>query len=83
MPSRQTLGRWRTFWREKLVSSAAYIEMIASRMSVPIDRSSMPDAMLDRFDGTLDVRLDSMLRLLAPWTTISLPAESARSVMVR
>lgn len=82
-PSRQTRGRWRSFWREKLATSAMYIELIGSRMSPALDPRSLPDAMLDRFEGELEVRLESMLRMLSPWTTISVPPESARSVMVR
>lgn len=82
-PSRQTRGRWRTFWREHLASSAAYIEFVGSRMSTPIAREALPDTLLERFVGSLPQRLESMLRLLAPWTTISVSPESARSVMVR
>ena len=82
-PTRQTLGRWRSFWREKLASSAMYIEFVASRMAAPIAHPDLPDALLEQFAGDVAKRLESMLRLLAPWTTISVPPESARSVMVR
>ena len=82
-PARQTRGRWRAFWREQLVRSAMYIEMIGARMSPTIDASEMPDVLVERCRGDIFERLHSVLRLLAPWTTISVTPESARSVMVR
>jgi hypothetical protein len=81
-PTRQTRRRWRTFWQERLLGSALFIEMIASRMTSPLDSAEMPYALLDRLRGDRPSRVFAMLRLLAPWTTLSVSPESARSAMV-
>jgi hypothetical protein len=81
-PARQTRRRWRSFWQERLLGSALFIEMIASRMTSPLDSAEMPYALLDRLRGDRPSRVFAMLRLLAPWTTRSVPPESARSAMV-
>lgn len=82
-PSRQTRGRWQAFWREQLARSAMYIEMIGARVAPAIDPSEMPEALVERCAGDAYERFELVLRLLAPWTTISVSAETARSVMVR
>jgi hypothetical protein len=82
LPARQTRRRWRAFWQERLLASALFIEMVACRMSSALDPAEMPDALLDKFAGDLADRVFAVLRLLAPWTTLSVPPESARSVMV-
>jgi hypothetical protein len=81
-PARQTRRRWRSFWQERLLGSAVFIEMIASRMTSPLESAEMPDALLDRLRGDRPSRVFAMLRLLAPWTTLSASPESARSAMV-
>jgi hypothetical protein len=81
-PARQTRRRWRSFWQERLMASALFIEMVACRMSSALDPAEMPDALLDSFAGDLTDRVSAVLRLLAPWTTLSVPPESARSAMV-
>ncbi len=81
-PARQTTRRWRSFWQERLLGSAVFIEMIASRMTSSLESTEMPDALLDRLPGDPLSRVLAMLRLLAPWTTISVPPEWACSAMV-
>ncbi|MBC7172882.1 MAG: hypothetical protein H5U40_10660, partial [Polyangiaceae bacterium] len=36
-PSRQTRRRWRTFWQERLMTSALFVEMVACRMSPALE----------------------------------------------
>jgi hypothetical protein len=80
-PARQTRRRWRSLWQEQLLSSALFIEMIASRVGAVLEPTEMPSALLDRFDGDLLSRTTGTLRLLAPWTTGSASPESARLAM--
>lgn len=81
-PTRQTRRRWRSFWQERLQRSVLFIEMVASRVNGTLEPAEMPDVLLARFVGDLLERVLSTLRLLAPWTTTSLAADSARSAMV-
>jgi hypothetical protein len=80
-PARQTKRRWRSFWQERLFGSAVFVERIASRMTSPLEPALMPDALLDQLPGDLLGRVLATLRLLAPWTTASVPPEWARSAM--
>jgi hypothetical protein len=57
--------------------------MVAARMSAPLCLDEMPQALLDRLAGGSLLRVERVLRLLAPWTTVTVPPEEASSVMVR
>ncbi len=81
-PARQTRRRWRSFWQEHLLSSALFIEMVASRQDSVLEPTEMPGALLERFGGDLLSRTTGTLRLFAPWTTGSVSPESARLAMV-
>lgn len=82
-PSRQTARRWRSLWHERFAKSAAYVELVAARMSAALCLDEMPQALLDRLAGTPLLRVERVLRLLAPWTTATVPPEEASFVMVR
>ncbi|MBK8593601.1 MAG: hypothetical protein IPN77_31725 [Sandaracinaceae bacterium] len=82
-PSRQTAGRWRSLWHEGFAKSAAYVELVAARMSAPLCLDEMPQALLDRLAGGPLLQVERLLRLLAPWTTVTVPPAEASFVMVR
>ena len=62
--------------------STAPIAM-ASRMSPALNLAEMPSALLDRLQGDPLVRVESLLRLLGPWTTDTVTPQTASFVMVR
>jgi hypothetical protein len=69
--SRQTLERWRTWWREAFTQSPFW-KAARAAFSPPADAASAPRSLLVRFAGdTLD-QLAGLLRFLAPLST---PAE--------
>lgn len=82
-PSRQTTRRWRSLWQQRFAQSATFVELVASRLSSPVDPTEMPGALLDRLHGEPLLRVEFLLRLLGPWTTITVPPETASFVMVR
>jgi hypothetical protein len=69
--SRQTLERWRTWWRETFVESAFW-KAVKAAFSPVVAETEAPHSLLDRFDGDDVERLALLLRLLSPLST---PAE--------
>lgn len=67
--SRRTLERWRTWWRESLVSSSFW-KRVQGRFLPPLDCGALPASLLARFAGGDEAeRLGSLLLFLAPLTT--------------
>jgi hypothetical protein len=65
--SRHTVARWRRWWSEQLPASAFW-RGLAGRLMSPVALRQMPASLLERFAGTLEQRLCSLLRALAPLT---------------
>jgi hypothetical protein len=66
--SRQTLERWRSWWREVFIESPFWKAAKAS-FSPPVNESEMPRSAIERFaDGEVE-RLAALLRWLAPIST--------------
>jgi hypothetical protein len=63
---RQTVERWRTWWRGAFTAMPFWQIARASFMP-PVDEERLPAAMLERFDGnSLAERMIALLRFLAP-----------------
>lgn len=69
--SRQTLERWRTWWREAFVQSPFW-KAARAAFSPPADEASAPRSLLERFGGDELDQLAGLLRFLSPLST---PAE--------
>jgi hypothetical protein len=66
--SRQTLERWRTWWREAFVESTFW-KAAKAGFSPPVAETGVPRSLLERFDGDELERLVALLRLLSPLST--------------
>lgn len=66
--SRQTLERWRTWWREAFVESAFWRAAKAA-FAPPVDETCAPHSLLERFGGDELERLAALLRFLSPLST--------------
>lgn len=66
--SRQTLERWRTWWREAFVGSAFWKAGKAG-FSPPVAETGAPRSLLERFGGDAIERLAALLRFLSPLST--------------
>jgi hypothetical protein len=66
--SRQTLERWRMWWREAFVQSRFW-KAARAAFSPPADEASAPRSLLERFGGDELVQLAGLLRFLAPLST--------------
>jgi hypothetical protein len=66
--SRQTLERWRTWWRETFVESAFW-KAAKAAFSPAVAETQAPRSLLDRFDGDDVDRLALLLRWLSPVST--------------
>jgi hypothetical protein len=66
--SRQTLERWRTWWRETFVESAFW-KATKAAFSPAVAEREAPRSLLDRFEGDDVERLALLLRLLSPLST--------------
>jgi hypothetical protein len=69
--SRQTLERWRAWWREAFVESAFW-KAAKAAFSPPVAEDHAPRSLLDRFGSDEVERLAAFVRFLAPLST---PAE--------
>ena len=68
--SRRTILRWRTWWCEVLPDTPFW-RAAAGTLMPPVERSRLPASLLERFAGSAQDRLVSLLRWLAPITTAS------------
>lgn len=68
---RQTLERWRTWWREAFVESGFW-KAAKAAFSPPVAETGAPRSLLERFGGDEVERLAALVRFLAPLST---PAE--------
>ena len=68
--SRQTLERWRTWWREAFVQSVFW-KAAKAGFSSPVaePETGAPRSLLERFRGDEPERLAALLRLLSPLST--------------
>jgi hypothetical protein len=69
--SRQTLERWRTWWREAFAQSEFW-KAAKAAVSPPVDETGAPRSLLGRFGGDALEQLTALMRFLAPLST---PAE--------
>jgi hypothetical protein len=79
-PAWCTRRRWSFWWRQGLWSSpwfAAHRALFA----MPAQPSEAPDCLLVQFAGSVHERLQRLLVMLSPLTTLSVPAEQARIAM--
>lgn len=68
----QTMERWSRWWRTIFPSTALFI-VLKGRFFSPPDENLLPLSLLEHLHGSADERLTSMLKLLAPSTTTSVP----------
>ena len=66
--SRQTLERWRTWWREVFAESPFWKEARAA-FSPPVAGDEAPGSLLERFTGGDDERLAAVMRFVSPLST--------------
>ena len=69
--SRQTLERWRAWWREAFVESAFW-KAAKAAFSPAVAEAEAPRSLLERFGGDELERLAALMRFLSPLST---PAE--------
>jgi len=67
---RRTVRRWRRWWREVFVATAFW-RVQRGLVLPPVDESSLPGSLLERFAGEGSSALVAALRFLAPLTTAS------------
>jgi hypothetical protein len=67
-PSVRTLGRWRKWWRD-IFAPSAFWNAAKARFHRPVDASSAPATLLERFAGDAREKLAACLKLLSPVTT--------------
>jgi hypothetical protein len=66
--SRQTLERWRTWWREAFVESGFW-RAARAVFSPAVAEAEVPRSLLERFGGDELEQLTALLRLLSPLST--------------
>jgi hypothetical protein len=67
-PCRQTLARWRRWWRETFAASSVWRELHA-RFMPPVSADSLPLGVLVELTGSDEERVLRFLRFLLPLTT--------------
>lgn len=67
---RRTVRRWRRWWHEAFVATAFW-RVQRGLVLPPVDESSLPGSLLERFAGEGSSALVAALRFLAPLTTAS------------
>jgi len=80
-PAWCTRRRWSRWWRAGLWSSPWFAAQRAS-FTTSAQPSEAPDCLLLQFAGSVHERLQRLLVMLSPLTTLSVPAEQARIAMV-
>ncbi len=65
--SRQTLARWRSWWRD-IFPESAFWRAARSRLLPPVDEGALPGSLLERWSGELRERVVSMMKFLGPVT---------------
>jgi hypothetical protein len=68
--NRRTLMRWRRWWCEVFVATPFW-RAAAARLVPPVAHAQLPVSLLERFAGAARDRLLSLLRFIAPLTTVS------------
>jgi hypothetical protein len=66
--SRQTLARWRAWWKEAFVESDFW-KTARARFAPPVNESTCPLSLLERFGMSEEARLLALLRFLEPLST--------------
>jgi hypothetical protein len=66
--SRQTLERWRTWWREAFAQSAFW-KAARAAFSPAVDEAGTPRSLLERFGGDALEQLAALMHFLAPLST--------------
>jgi len=66
--SRRTIYRWRGWWRE-VFPETPFWRSAGAQLLPPLDRASLPVALLERFAGSARERLILLLRFICPVTT--------------
>ena len=68
-PCRQTLARWRGWWRDTFTMTPTWLKL-RGRLDRPIAESELPQALVDRVSSTSDTkRISIILRQISPLST--------------
>jgi hypothetical protein len=62
---RQTLARWRTWWRSTF-THGHFAAVAKAAVATPIDIAGLPVSLLERFAGDIEQKLTALLRFLGP-----------------
>jgi hypothetical protein len=65
--SRRTVARWREWWLSR-ITATAFWRMASAAVMPPADPARLPASLLERFGGSVEEQLISLLRFLAPIT---------------
>ncbi len=66
---RRTVARWRIWWLSTFTSEeSAFRPIAAAAFMPPVDTTTLPASLLDRFLGGIEQQLISLLRFLGPLT---------------
>ncbi|MGH8142879.1 MAG: hypothetical protein ACREU2_10235 [Steroidobacteraceae bacterium] len=74
--SRHTVARWRAWWSEQLPDTRFW-QGAAGTLMPPVCVRALPASLLERFVGTCEQQLLSLLRMLLPISTGSRPVHVA------
>ncbi len=66
----RTVRRWRKWWLSSFVESDVW-RAARGRLRVPADVSQLPLSLLEAFEGTVQLKLVHLLRLVSPLSTTS------------
>ena len=74
----RTVRRWLGWWRGPFTTTSVFVAVCARMVPAPV-RRELPESMLTRLTGTPSSRVEKLLVMLAPLTTMSV-ADGARFV---
>lgn len=63
--SRQTAGRWRQWWQERLPQTGFW-RAVSGSFPSPVEVSELPLSLLEQFTGEVEARLLALLRWVVP-----------------
>lgn len=72
----RTIDRWKNWWREPF-AAGPFWKSSTSRFDRPVDEGGLPASLFERFAGSLQDKLASLLKFISPITTRSSPENLA------
>jgi hypothetical protein len=72
----RTVKRWFAWWRERFAESALFL-VIRGRVSGAVLAADLPASLVMRFRGNDEQRVRSVLRIISPITSASVPLEAS------